>query len=58
MTEQHENDDELFLMNSGITTTIAMNAPDTAMITVLMMTANWFATARIARTDPAGGMSS
>lgn len=33
MTEQHEDGDELFLMNSGTTTTIAMSAPDTAMIT-------------------------
>ena len=57
MTEQHEDDDELFLMNSGITTTIAMSAPDTAMITVLTMMENWSATARIARTDPAGGLS-
>lgn len=57
MTEQYEDDDELFLMNFGITTTIAMSAPDTAMITVLTMTVSLSATARIARTDPAGGMS-
>lgn len=58
MTDQYEDDDELFLMNSGTTTTIAMSAPDTAMITVLTMMANWSATARIARTDPDGGTSS
>ena len=45
------------MMTSGTTTITAMSAPDTAMITVLMMTANWFATVRIARTVPAGGMS-
>ena len=40
MTEQHEDDDELFLMTSGKTTTTATNAPDTEMITGLTMTAN------------------
>ena len=45
-------------MTSGITTTIAMSAPDTAMITVLTMMANWSGTVRIARTDQAGGTSS
>lgn len=56
MTEQHEEDDELFLMTSGTTTTIAMSAPDTAMITGLTRTESLYATARIAQTDPAGGM--
>ena len=57
MTEQHE-EDELFLMTSGTTTTIVMSAPDTAMITGLTRMESWSATARIARTDPAGGTSS
>ena len=46
------------VMTSGTITTIDMSAPDTAMITVLTMMENWSATARIARTDPAGGTSS
>lgn len=57
MTEQCEDGDELFLMNSGITTTIAMSAPATAMITGLMRTASLSATAWIARIGPAGGTS-
>ena len=57
MTEQCEDGDELFLMNSGTATTIAMSASATAMITGLMRTASLSATVRIARIDPAGGMS-